>query len=124
LAFGSNEKITNGQKPPVTRYIVHPSNNKIYQDLKKKFCWYDMKRNVAEYVAQYPLCQLVKAKHQRPAVQLHPLEVLMWKWDQIAMNFVVALPRVPSRENVIWVIVDRLMKSTHFLPIKITNSMD
>jgi hypothetical protein len=40
------------------------------------------------------------------------------------MDFVVALPRVPSRQDVIWVIVDRLMKSTHFLPIKITNSMD
>jgi hypothetical protein len=52
-----------------------------------------MKRNVAEYVAQCPLCQLVKAKHQRPARQLQPLEVLMWKLDQIAMDFVVALPK-------------------------------
>jgi hypothetical protein len=83
-----------------------------------------MTRNVAKYVSQYPLCQLVKAKHQRPAGQLQPLKVLMWKWDQIAMDFVVALPRVPSRQDVIWVIVDRLTKSTHFLPIKITNSMD
>jgi hypothetical protein len=68
----------------------------MYQDLKKKFCKYDMKSNVAEYVAQCPLCQLVKAKHQRPAGQLQPLEVLMWKLDKIAMDFVVALPRVPS----------------------------
>jgi hypothetical protein len=56
-----------------TRYTVHPDNNKMYQDLKKKFWWCGMKRNLAKYVVQYPLCQLVKAEHQRPIVQLQPL---------------------------------------------------
>jgi hypothetical protein len=66
----------------------------------------------------------VKAEHQRPAGLLKPLEVLVWKWDQIAMDFVVGLPKAPSGQDAIWVIVDRLMKCARFLPIKITGSMD
>jgi hypothetical protein len=107
-----------------TRYTVHPGNTKMYQDLKKKFWWNGMKREIAEYVARCPSCQLVKAEHQRPAGQLQPLEIPMWKWDQIAMDFVVGLPKAPSGQDAIWVIVDRLTKSAHFLPIKITDSME
>jgi len=107
-----------------TRYTVHPGNNKMYQDLKKKFWWCGMKRDIAEYVAQCHSCQLVKAEHQRPAGLLKPLEVPVWKWDQIAMDFVVGLPKAPSGQDAIWVIVDRLTKCARFLPIKITDSMD
>jgi hypothetical protein len=66
----------------------------------------------------------VKAEHQRPVGQLQPLEVPIWKWDQIAMDFVIGPPREPSEQDIIWVIVDRLTKSIHFLPIKITDSID
>jgi hypothetical protein len=107
-----------------TRYTVHPGNTKMYQDLKKKFWWNGMKRNIAEYVARCPSCQLVKAEHQRPAGQFQPLEIPMWKWDQIAMDFVMGLLRVPSGQDHIWVIVDRLTQCAHFLSIKITDSME
>jgi hypothetical protein len=107
-----------------TQYTIHPRNTKMYQDLKKKFWWRGMKRNVAEYVARCPSCQLVKAEHQRPTGPLQPLDVSMWKWDQIAMDFVVGLPRAPSGQDAIWVVVDRLTKSAHFLPIKITDSLE
>jgi hypothetical protein len=70
-----------------------------------------MKCNVFKYVAQCPSCQLVKAENQRPTVQLQPL-----KWDQITMSFVVGLPKAPSGQDAIWVIIDRLTKSAHFLP--------
>jgi hypothetical protein len=66
----------------------------------------------------------VKAGYKRLARQLQPLEVPMCKWDQIAMDFVVGLPKAPSGQDAIWVIVDRLMKSAHFLPVKITDSLD
>jgi hypothetical protein len=97
-----------------TRYTIHPNNNKMYQDLKKKFWWYGMKWNIAEYVVQCPSCQFVKAEHQKLAGQLQPLKLPMWKWDQIAMDFVVGLPKAPSGQDAIWVIVDRLTKSVHF----------
>jgi hypothetical protein len=60
----------------------------MYQDLKKKFWWNGMRRIIVEYVAQCPSCQLVKVEHQRPIGQVQPLEIPMWKWDQIAMDFV------------------------------------
>jgi hypothetical protein len=104
------------------RYIVHP-DNKMYQHLKK-FWWCGMKRNVAECVAQCPSCELVKAEHQRPAGQLQPLKMPMSKLDQISMDFVVGLPKASSRQDTIWVIVDRLTKNAHFLPIKITDSFN
>jgi hypothetical protein len=62
-----------------TRYIVHLGNNKMYQDLKKRFWWRGMKKNIVEYVAQCHSCQLVKVEHQKPAGLLKPLEVPMWK---------------------------------------------
>jgi hypothetical protein len=107
-----------------TRYTVHPGNNKMYQDLKNKFWWCGMKRDIAEYVAQCPSCQLMKAEHQILAQELQPLDVPMWKWDQITMDFVVGLPKAPNGQDAIWVIIDRLTKSAHFLPIKVTDRLD
>ena len=51
-----------------------------------------MKKEVAEYIAKYLTCQKIKAKHQRPGGELQPLEIPEWKWDQIAMDFVIGLP--------------------------------
>jgi hypothetical protein len=96
----------------------------MYQDMKNKFWWRSLKRDIAKYVAQCHSCQLVKAEHQKPAGLLKPLEVPVWKWGQISMDFVVGLPKAPSGQDAIWVIVDRLTKSAHFLPIKITHSLE
>jgi hypothetical protein len=107
-----------------TRYTVNLSHNKMYQDLRKRFWWCGMKRDIAKYVSQCPSCQLVKAEHQKPAGLLKLLEVPMWKWEQIAMDFVFGLPKAKSGQDAIWVVVDRLTKCAHFLPIKISDSMD
>jgi hypothetical protein len=106
-----------------TQYTVHPGSTKMYQDLKKIYWWSGMKRDIAEYVARCSTCQQVKAEHQRPAGPLQPLNIPEWKWDQIGMDFVVGLPRAPSGQDAIWVIVDRLTKSAHFIPYKINDSM-
>jgi hypothetical protein len=81
-----------------------------------------MKRDVAEYVALYDTCQRVKAEHQRPTRLLQPLQVPEWKWEEIAMDFIVGLPRTRSGYDSIWVVVDRLTKVAHFIPIKTTYS--
>ncbi|XP_073031300.1 uncharacterized protein [Primulina eburnea] len=57
------------------------------------------------------------AEHQRPAGLLQPLPIPEWKWDQITMDFVIGLPQLQGGFNSIWVIVDRLTKSAHFIPI-------
>jgi hypothetical protein len=71
-----------------------------------------------EYVSLCDTCQRVKAEHQRPAELLQPLKILKWNWEEIGMDFIVGLPRTQAGYDSIWVIVDRLTKVAHFIPIK------
>ncbi|KZV41790.1 hypothetical protein F511_24314 [Dorcoceras hygrometricum] len=101
-------------------YSVHPRSTKMYKDLQQLYWWPGMKRDVAKFVAECLTCKLVKAEHQRPAGLLKPLPIPEWKWESIAMDFVTGLPRTVQGYNSIWVIIDRLTKSAHFLPVKTT----
>jgi hypothetical protein len=103
-------------------YSIHPGGSKMYHDLKATYWWYGMKRDIAEYVALCDTCWQVKAEHQRPAGWLQPLQVPERKWGEIPMDFIVGLPRSQSGYDFIWVIVDRLTKVAHFIPIKTTYS--
>nr|GEV63923.1 reverse transcriptase domain-containing protein [Tanacetum cinerariifolium] len=69
-------------------------------------------------------CAKVKAEHQKPSSFLQQPEIPEWKWEKITMDFLTGLPRTPSSYDSIWVIVDRLTKSTYFLPMKKTDSME
>ncbi|WVZ58285.1 hypothetical protein U9M48_008568 [Paspalum notatum var. saurae] len=103
-----------------TAYSIHPGSEKMYEDLKQKFWWYGMKRDVAEYVALCDICQRVKAEHQKPAGLLQPLKIPEWKWEEIGMDFIVGLLRTQSGFDSIWVVADRLIKVAHFIPVKTT----
>ncbi len=83
-----------------------------------------MKRNVAEFISKCLTCHQVKAEHQVPASLLHPLLVPEWKWERLIMDFVMGLLRTQKSHDVVWVIVDRLSKSTHFLPIRMDYSLE
>jgi hypothetical protein len=76
-----------------------------------------MKHETARYVAEYNTCRRVKVDHLRPVGLLQPLNTLAWKWEDINMDFNVGLPLTAHKYDSIWVIVDRFMKSTHFIPI-------
>jgi hypothetical protein len=78
-----------------------------------------MKKDLAAHVALCDTCR-VKAKYQRPAGLLQPLNVPEWKWEEIGMDFIVGLPRTRDGYDSIWVIVDRLTKVEHFIPLKMT----
>nr|ABA98544.1 retrotransposon protein, putative, Ty3-gypsy subclass [Oryza sativa Japonica Group] len=103
-----------------TQYSIHPGSTKMYQDLKEKFWWASMKREIAEFVALCDVCQRVKAEHQRPAGLLQPLQIPEWKWEEIGMDFITGLPRTSSGHDSIWVVVDRLTKVAHFIPVHTT----
>jgi hypothetical protein len=79
-----------------------------------------MKTEVAQFVERCLTCQRVKAEHQKPARMLKPLTIPKWKWKHITMDFGTSLPRTVTGLDVVWVVVDRLTKSAHFLPIKTT----
>jgi hypothetical protein len=105
-------------------YSIHPGSTKMYHDLKENYWWYGFKRDVATHVALCDVCQRVKAEHQRPVGLLQPLKVPEWKWEKIGMDFIVGLPRTRDGYDSIWVIVDRLTKVAHFIPMKTTYSGD
>ncbi|GJS30371.1 putative reverse transcriptase domain-containing protein [Tanacetum coccineum] len=79
-----------------SRYSVHPGADKMYYDLRDLYWWPGMKRDIAEYQPKIP----------------------EWKWEKITMDFVTKLPKSSSGHDTIWVVVDRLTKSAHFLPIR------
>ena len=83
-----------------------------------------MKRDVSEFVTKCMVCQKVKVEHQVPSILLQPIRIPEWKWDRITMDFVVGLPLRRRKHGSIWVVVDRLIKLAHFLPIRIDYSLD
>ncbi|GJX38205.1 putative reverse transcriptase domain-containing protein [Tanacetum coccineum] len=78
-----------------SKYSVHPGADKMYYDLR-----------------------------DRPPGLLQQPEIPVWKWEGIAMDFVTKLPRTSSGHGTIWVIMDRLTKSAHFLPMREDYKMD
>ncbi|KAI3784173.1 hypothetical protein L1987_43267 [Smallanthus sonchifolius] len=101
-----------------TRYSIHPGADKMYQDLRQLYWWPGMKKDIALYVAKCLTCSKVKAEHQRPSGLLEQPEIPVWKWENLAMDFITKLLRTSSGYDSIWVIIDRLTKSAHFLPIR------
>jgi hypothetical protein len=87
-------------------YSIHPGSTKMYLDLKEKYWWYGLKRDVAEYVAICDTCQRVKAEHQRPVGLLQPMKIPEWKWEEVGIDFITELPRTQRGYDSIWVIVD------------------
>ncbi|GJS81865.1 putative reverse transcriptase domain-containing protein [Tanacetum coccineum] len=103
---------------------VHLGDDKMYYDLRDRYWWPGMKKDIAEYVNKYLTCLKVKAEHQRPSGLLQQPEIPVWKWKGITMDFVTKLPTTSSGHGTIWVIVDRLTKSAHFLPMREDYKMD
>ena len=79
-----------------------------------------MKREAAEYVARCLTCQQVKATHQHPIGLLQPIPIPKWKWETITMEFITELPRTRKQNDSIMVVVDKLSKVAHFIPVHST----
>ncbi|GKC77888.1 putative reverse transcriptase domain-containing protein [Tanacetum coccineum] len=107
-----------------SKYSVHSGSDKMYQDMNKLYRWPNMKADIATYVSKCLTCLKVKAEHQKPSGLFVQHEIPQWKWDNITMDFITKLPRTSSGYDTIWVVEDRLTKSTHFLPMRENDSMD
>ncbi|WZZ69600.1 hypothetical protein YC2023_080970 [Brassica napus] len=107
-----------------SQYSIHPGSTKMYQDLKRYYHWEGMKRDVATWTLHCQTCQMVKAERQLPSGLLQELPLPEWKWDMVTIDFVTGLPITTGNKDAIWVIVDRLTKSAHFLAIKKTDGAD
>ena len=109
---------------PNTPHSIHPSENKLYKNLNHRFWWSNIKQEVADYIAEYLTCQRVKIKHQLPARLLQLFDVPESKWDLVSMDFMVGLPLTQRKNNVIWVVVDWLTKTGHFIAMRNTYTLD
>ncbi|CAA0815848.1 cysteine-rich RLK (RECEPTOR-like protein kinase) 8, partial [Striga hermonthica] len=105
-------------------YLAHPGSTKMYHDLKGSFWWRGMKKDVAEFVRRCLTCQQVKTKLHSPIGLLQPLPIPRWKWEEVTMDFVTGLPKSSEHHDAIWVVVDRLTKVAHFLPVSMKMSLD
>ncbi|KAH0741272.1 hypothetical protein KY290_034315 [Solanum tuberosum] len=97
-----------------SRYSIHPGVTKMYQDLKQIHWWSGMKKDIAEFVAKCQNFQQVKYEHQRPVGLL----------QRMSIPVVVGLPKTLGKFDSIWVVVDRLTKSAHFIPIRIEYNVE
>ncbi|GJZ85810.1 putative reverse transcriptase domain-containing protein [Tanacetum coccineum] len=75
-----------------SKYSIHPGSEKMYQDVKKLYCWPNIKTDIATYVSKCLMCARVKAEHQRPSRLLVQPAIPEWKWDNITMDFITKLP--------------------------------
>nr|GEY42856.1 hypothetical protein [Tanacetum cinerariifolium] len=98
---------------------IHPRSNKMYQDLKPLYWWPNMKADITTYVSKCLTCAKVKAEHQKPSGLLQQLEIPVWKWERITMDFVSGLARTPNGYDTIWEIVLR-----HGVPVSIISDRD
>ncbi|GKB47890.1 reverse transcriptase domain-containing protein [Tanacetum coccineum] len=100
-----------------SRYSVHPRALQMCYDLRDMYWWPGIKKDIALYVNKCLTCSRIKDEHQRPSGLLQQPEIPEWKWERIAMDFITKLPRTGNGHDAIWVIMDRLTKSAHLLPI-------
>ncbi|KAG8503234.1 hypothetical protein CXB51_001062 [Gossypium anomalum] len=102
---------------------MHPGGNKLYRDLREVYWWPGLKREVTEFVGKCLTCQQVKAEHQLPSGLLQPVKIPLWKWERVTMDFLSGLPLTPTKKDSVWVVVDRLTKSAHFIPVRTDYSL-
>nr|GEU47274.1 hypothetical protein [Tanacetum cinerariifolium] len=77
-----------------SKYSIHPSSDKMYQDMKKLYWWPNMKADIATYVSKCLTCAKVKDEHQRPSGLLEvvkrygiPISIICDRDPRFASNF-------------------------------------
>ena len=96
----------------------------MYRDLRRQYYWRGMKRHVGNFVQRCLTCQQIKSEHQKLAGLLQPFEISEWKWEHDTMDFMTHLPQTLRRHDEVWVIIDRLTKSAHFLTVQMTFTLE
>eukprot|EP00253_Pinus_taeda_P004696 PITA_04696 len=104
----------------ISHYSGHPGYQKMVTALRREYYWPKMKKEVAEYLARCLEFQQIKVEHLYPAGLLQPLPIPEWKWETISMDFITGLPRTKKNNDSIMVVVDKLSKAAHFIPVQST----
>ena len=105
-------------------YYGHPRYHKPIATTRKQYFWRGMKKGIAKYNSKCMKCQQVKVEHQHPAGLLQPLLVPEWKWEVISMDFITGLSITWRQHDSIIVVVYKLTKEAHFIPVNPTYKAD
>jgi hypothetical protein len=101
-------------------YAGHLGYQKTITTVKSQYYWPDMKKELADFIAKCLECQKVKVEHRHPVGLLQTLPIPEWKWEVVTMDFITKLPRTNKQHDSIMVVVDKLTKAAHFIPVKLT----
>jgi hypothetical protein len=101
-------------------YAGHLGYQKTIAAVKSQYYWPDMKKELADFIAKCLECQKVKVEHRHPVGLLQTLPIPEWKWEVVTMDFITKLPRTNKQHDSIMVVVDKLTKAAHFIPVKLT----
>jgi hypothetical protein len=102
-------------------YGGHLGYQKTMASIKSHYFWPGMKKEIVEYIARCMECQKIKYEHRHPTGLLQPLPIPKWKWKVVTMDFIIGLPITNKQHDSIMVVVDKLTKAAHFIPLKITH---
>ncbi|GJX11091.1 putative reverse transcriptase domain-containing protein [Tanacetum coccineum] len=108
-------------------YIWGEDQESAFQLLKQKLCEASilaLTEGNDNFIVYCDASHQVKAECQKPSGLLVQPKIPMWKWERIMMDFVTKLPKTSNKHDTIWVIVDHLTKSAHFIPTRETDSME
>jgi hypothetical protein len=103
-------------------YVGNLGYQKTITAVRSQFFWPGMKKDVADYIARCMECQKVKDEHRHPTGLLQPLPIPEKKWKVITMDFIIGLPRTNKKHDSIMVVVEKLTKAAHFVPVKTTHT--
>ena len=99
-------------------YSGNPGYQIMISAVTKHFFYPKLKKNIALFIVKCQECHLVKAEHQHPSGLLQPLPIPKWKWEVISMDVIIGIPKGNKHNDSIFVVVDKLSKATHFIPVK------
>ncbi|WMV41070.1 hypothetical protein MTR67_034455 [Solanum verrucosum] len=102
-------------------YSIHRGGTKMCCDLREIYWLNGMKKDITEFVDMCPNCQQLKVEHQKSGGLSQDISISTWKWEDLNMDFIVGLPHTRRQHDLIWAIVDRMMKLANFIPIKVSN---
>jgi hypothetical protein len=102
-------------------YVGHLGYQKTIATFKRQYFWPGMKKDAAEYIVRFLECQKEKDEHRNPIGFLQPFPTLKWKWEVVKIDFITKLPRTSRKHDSIMVVVDKLTKVSHFIPVKLTH---
>jgi hypothetical protein len=104
-------------------YDGHPRYQKSIAVVRSQYFWPRMNKEVVNYVVICLECQKVKNEHRHPVGLLKPLHISEWKWEVVTMDFITNLPKTVKHHDSIMVVVEKLTKETHCIPVKNTHKV-